>query len=170
MTSKDLLASAPETPAPRGLAPRVRAEWFFLFSAASAAAFALFEDRLYSRLDNPPILTAILLWLFGVALWSSLPVVRHAESLAGRLGEPYGTLLLTLTIASIGVIAISAVVRRGSPDSDARYLARSDHDHHERHGGGDAADWRRQVSAISRTPVTRQWGRMGPTRPSGSRP
>ena len=116
MTSKDLLASASETPAPRGLAPLVRAEWFFLVSAASVAAFALFEDRLFSRLDNPLILTAILLWLFGVVLWSSLSVVRHAESLARRFGEPYGTLLLTLTITSIEVVAISAVVRHGGPN------------------------------------------------------
>ena len=35
-----------------------------------------------------------------MALWSSLAVIRRAESLAGRLGEPYGTLLLTLTITS----------------------------------------------------------------------
>ena len=115
MTSKDLLASASETPAPR-LVSLVRAEWFFLFSAASVAAFALLEDRLFSRLDNPLILTAILLWLFGVVLWSSLSVVSHAESLARRLGEPYGTLLLTLTITSIEVVAISAVVRHGGPN------------------------------------------------------
>ena len=116
VTSKDFLASAPETPAPRGWAPLVRAEWFFLISAASAAALALFEDRIYSRLNDPLILTAILLWLFVVALWSSLCVVRHAESLARRLGEPYGTLLLTLTITSIEVVAISAVVRHGGPN------------------------------------------------------
>jgi Ca2+:H+ antiporter len=85
VTSKDLLASALETPAPRGLASLVRAEWFFLVSTASVAAFALFEDRLFSRLDNPLILTAILLWLFGVVLWSSLSVVRHAESLSANL-------------------------------------------------------------------------------------
>ena len=49
-------------------------------------------------------------------LWSSLAVVRHAEDLAERLGEPYGTLLLTLTITSIEVIAISVVVRHGGPN------------------------------------------------------
>src|SRR6202020_624667 len=65
---------------------------------------------------NPLILTAILGWLFSVVLWSSLAVVRHAESLAWRLGEPYGTLLLTLTITSIEVVAISAVVRHGGPN------------------------------------------------------
>jgi Ca2+:H+ antiporter len=94
----------------------MRAEWFFLVSAASVAALALFEDGLFSRLDNLLILAAILLWLFGVVLWSSLSVVRHAESLARRLGEPYGTLLLTLTITSIEVVAISAVVRHGGPN------------------------------------------------------
>ena len=94
----------------------VRGEWFFLVSAASVAAFALFEPQLFSRLDNPLILTAILGWLFGVVLWSSLAVVRHAEHLAERLGEPYGTLLLTLTITAIEVVAISAVVRHGGPN------------------------------------------------------
>jgi Ca2+:H+ antiporter len=94
----------------------MRAEWFFLVSAASAAALALFEDRIYSRLNDPLILTAILLWLFVVALRSSVYVVHHAESLARRLGEPYGTLLLTLTITSIEVVAISAVVRHGGPN------------------------------------------------------
>ena len=116
MTSTNLFASAPETPEPSGLASLARAEWFVLVSAASAAALALFEDRLFSGLSNPLVLTAILLWLFVVALWSSLCVVRHAESLARRLGEPYGTLLLTLTITSIEVVAISAVVRHGGPN------------------------------------------------------
>ena len=51
-----------------------------------------------------------------MVLFSSLSVVRHAESLARHLGEPYGTLLLTLTITSIEVVAISAVVRHGGPN------------------------------------------------------
>jgi Ca2+:H+ antiporter len=112
----DPLISAPEGLAPHGVGKLARGEWFFLVSAASVAAFALFEPQLYSRLDNPLILTAILGWLFGVVLWSSLAVVRHAEHLAERLGEPYGTLLLTLTITAIEVVAISAVVRHGGPN------------------------------------------------------
>ena len=117
MTShNDPLISAPEGLAPHGVGKLVRGEWFFLVSAASVAAFALFEPQLYSRLDNPLILTAILGWLFSVVLWSSLAVVRHAEHLAERLGEPYGTLLLTLTITAIEVVAISAVVRHGGPN------------------------------------------------------
>ena len=79
-------------------------------------ALALFENPLFSQLSNPLVLSGVLVWLFGVVLWSSLAVVRHAEDLAERLGEPYGTLLLTLTITSIEVIAISAVVRHGGPN------------------------------------------------------
>jgi Ca2+:H+ antiporter len=112
----DPLISAPEGLAPHGVGKLARGERFLLVSAASVAAFALFEPQLYSRLDNPLILTAILLWLFSVVLWSSLSVVRHAEHLADRLGEPYGTLLLTLTITAIEVVAISAVVRHGGPN------------------------------------------------------
>jgi Ca2+:H+ antiporter len=40
--------------------------------------------------------------------------VRHADHLAERLGEPYGTLILTLAITSIEVIGISAVMFHGA--------------------------------------------------------
>jgi Ca2+:H+ antiporter len=116
VTAKDLRTSVSELPAFRGLVSLLFSEWFLLVAAGSVVAFALFEGSLFSRLDNPLILAAILLWLFGVVLWSSLSVVRHAESLARRLGEPYGTLMLTLTITSIEVVAISAVVRHGGPN------------------------------------------------------
>ncbi len=41
-------------------------------------------------------------------LWLPFSVVRHADSLAIILGEPYGTLILTLSVISIEVIMISA--------------------------------------------------------------
>lgn len=46
-------------------------------------------------------------------LSSALRVVRHAEHLAVRLGEPYGTLILTLSITFIEVMSISAVMLHG---------------------------------------------------------
>lgn len=48
-------------------------------------------------------------WLFMAMLWLAFNVVRHADSLASILGEPYGTLILTLSVISIEVIMISAV-------------------------------------------------------------
>jgi len=52
-------------------------------------------------------------WLFAVMLWLAFNVVRHADSLAVILGEPYGTLILTLSVISIEVIMISAVMITG---------------------------------------------------------
>jgi Ca2+:H+ antiporter len=115
-TQDDPLASPFLGPAPNDFRRGARREWFLVIAAGSAVAFALFEKPLFSQLQNPLALSGILVWLFGVVLWSSLAVVRHAEDLAERLGEPYGTLLLTLTITSIEVVAISAVVRHGGPN------------------------------------------------------
>ncbi len=53
-------------------------------------------------------------WLFGSMMWLSFSVVRHADYLAIKLGEPYGTLILTLSVISIEVIVISAVMLTGS--------------------------------------------------------
>jgi Ca2+:H+ antiporter len=39
--------------------------------------------------------------------------VRHADALAEQLGEPYGTLILTLSITFIEVVSISAVMTHG---------------------------------------------------------
>jgi len=47
-------------------------------------------------------------------LGSCLAVVRHADHLAVRLGEPYGTLILTLAVTIIEVIAISAMTTHGA--------------------------------------------------------
>ena len=35
-------------------------------------------------------------WIFAVLVWASFGVVRHAEGLAGLLGEPRGNIILTL--------------------------------------------------------------------------
>lgn len=53
------------------------------------------------------------LWLFGVMIWGASAVVRHAEALANRLGEPYGTLILTLAVVSIEVSLIGSVMLSG---------------------------------------------------------
>jgi Ca2+:H+ antiporter len=64
-------------------------------------------------LSNPLKYGLLFLWLFIVMLWLSFGVVRHADCLAIILGEPYGTLILTLAVISIEVIMISAVMLTG---------------------------------------------------------
>ena len=53
-------------------------------------------------------------WIFAVLVWASFGVVRHAEALAGLLGEPRGTIILTLAVILIEVAMISAVMTTGS--------------------------------------------------------
>jgi Ca2+:H+ antiporter len=52
--------------------------------------------------------------IFGVMLWLSFGVVHHAECLAVKLGEPYGTLILTLSVILIEVVMISSLMLTGS--------------------------------------------------------
>nr|WP_235919099.1 calcium:proton antiporter [Aureimonas psammosilenae] len=54
--------------------------------------------------------TVAFAWLFGVIIWAAFGVVHEAEELAEILGEPYGTLILTLSIVIIEVALIAAVM------------------------------------------------------------
>lgn len=59
----------------------------------------------------PPLgAVTLFAWLFGVIIWSAFGVVHEAEELAERLGEPFGTLVLTLSIVVIEVALIAAVM------------------------------------------------------------
>lgn len=57
---------------------------------------------------------AVFVILFLVMLWLAFSVVRHAEGLATLLGEPYGTLILTLSVIGIEVALISSIMITGS--------------------------------------------------------
>jgi Ca2+:H+ antiporter len=92
----------------------VRAEWFLAFSAGTGLVFLLWTDALFGELTSPAWLAVIFLWLFAAILGSAVAVVRHADRLAARLGEPYGTLILTLSVTFIEVISISAVMTHGA--------------------------------------------------------
>lgn len=84
---------------------------------ASVAAFQLFGGSLLAQLGAPVPSLLIFAWLLGVIVWSAFGVVHEAEELAHRLGEPYGTLILTLSIVIIEVALISAVMlgAKGAP-------------------------------------------------------
>lgn len=70
---------------------------------------ALGADGLAARLD-PWVAGGVFTVLFGTILAASFGVVHEADHLAQQLGEPYGTLILTLSIVSIEVILIAAVL------------------------------------------------------------
>jgi Ca2+:H+ antiporter len=88
----------------------LRQEKFLAVSLASAVIFLLAGDALFEHLAQPAWLVLVLVWLFVAILGSALAVVRHADHLAHRLGEPYGTLILTLSVTAIEVVSISAIM------------------------------------------------------------
>jgi len=92
----------------------MRDEWFLGFTVASCMVFLLYGETLFARLGEPAWLALIFLWLFMAVLGSALSVVRHAEQLAMRLGEPYGTLLLTLSVTFVEVTSIAITSARSS--------------------------------------------------------
>lgn len=57
-----------------------------------------------------PLLVVALVGIVAVILVCAFGVVKQAEALAHRLGDPYGSLVLTLSIVLIEVILISAVM------------------------------------------------------------
>lgn len=101
-------------PRQQGALSALKTELPLLASVATLVLFVVFEARLVGDLSNPPWLAFVFAWLFAVIIWSAFAVVRHADALAELLGEPYGTLILTLSVIGIEVMMISAVMLTGS--------------------------------------------------------
>ncbi|MBE1160770.1 calcium:proton antiporter [Dyella sp. 7MK23] len=92
----------------------IRRERFLALSVLTTLAFYFFGDAMFGGLASLYRLELVFFWLFAVVLGSALAVVRHAEHLAERLGEPFGTLILTLCITSIEVVSITAIMLHGA--------------------------------------------------------
>src|SRR5271154_6867939 len=105
-------ASAKNT-RPGKLPAIVHEEWFLGISVASCLVFLCFGRLIMAGAQNLPGGILVFAWLFVVVLGSVLCVVRHADHLAVRFGEPYGTLILTLAVTTIEVISISTMILHG---------------------------------------------------------
>ncbi len=88
-------------------------EWFLGVSLATVTVFYFLGGKLDGKLADPFWLVFIFIWLFGVVMGSALNVVRHADHVSQVVGEPYGTLVLTLSVTAIEVLSISAVMLHG---------------------------------------------------------
>jgi Ca2+:H+ antiporter len=107
-------SAAPATSRKNSLLAFIRAEYPLFIGLLTAALFFGTGDLLVENLSNGLVLGVISFWLFGVILWSAILVVRHADCLALKCGEPYGTLILTLAAISIEVMMISTTMLHGA--------------------------------------------------------
>src|SRR5690349_15454087 len=96
-------AAVPHSPERgRSVASRIvallRAERSFVLAAFSIVPLRLIADSpSIGEVGHFGFLTeALLVYIFLVVMFAALGVVRHAERLAEKYGEPYGTLILTV--------------------------------------------------------------------------
>jgi Ca2+:H+ antiporter len=99
---------------PRRIARR---EWPLALDAGTAVLFLLFGSAWLADLSNDAWFAFVFAWLLAVILISAFAVVRHAECLAVKLGEPLGTLILTLSVTGVEVMMIAAVMYAGTGGS-----------------------------------------------------
>jgi Ca2+:H+ antiporter len=97
-------------------ASAVGAEAGLIVGFITVATFFSVGKTWMANLENLPWLALMFIWLFGVMVWCAFGVVRHAEALAERFGEPYGTLILTISVISIEVTIMATVMLGGDPN------------------------------------------------------
>ncbi|MBA2743547.1 MAG: calcium:proton antiporter [Chthoniobacterales bacterium] len=105
--------SVPAESGAKGSAGILRSEYPLLIGLGSAATFLLLGDWVVENIGHPVAFAVTLIWLVAAVLWSSISVVRHADALAIKFGEPYGTLILTLSAIAIEAVMISAAMLHG---------------------------------------------------------
>ena len=84
-----------------------------IVGAITTVLFYTVGDGWTSDLGDPIWTSVLFFWLFAVMLWCVFGVVRHAEALAALLGEPYGTLILTVAVIGIEASLIAAIMLSG---------------------------------------------------------
>jgi Ca2+:H+ antiporter len=103
----------PRTPASPTASIRWRREWPLLLAAVTLAGVVGARGPIQSVQAHPAATVGLLLALCGVILAAAVAIVRHADVLAHRLGEPAGTLLLTLAVTGLEVAMVGFTMATG---------------------------------------------------------
>jgi len=97
-----------------GVVVMLRSELAFIVGAVTTVLFLVYGDVWLADLSNTLKVAGLFVWTFALMLWCAFGVVRHADCLAELLGEPYGTLILTIAVISIEVSLIAAIMLTGN--------------------------------------------------------
>ena len=111
MNQHDIVARP--KPKPQSLKQRVGTELPTLVGLIATIVVLIFQQPLFGNLGQDPVSLIEFIGLFGVMLWCAFGVVRHADAIASHLGEPYGTLVLTLSVIVIEVSLMAAIILHG---------------------------------------------------------
>ena len=92
-------------------------EYALFISLISLVLFTIYEHALaHTSMGN----IIGFLALFAIIIYASLAVAHHAEMLAEKFGEPYGTLILTMSAVTVEVMIIAIMMLQ----SESPVLAR----------------------------------------------
>ena len=86
---------------------RLKKEYALFISIISLIIFEIYQHNLANTLIGNLVGLSI---IFGVIIYSALSVAHHAELLAEKFGEPYGTLILTMSAVTVEVMIISIMM------------------------------------------------------------
>jgi Ca2+:H+ antiporter len=89
-------------------------EWPLPLAVVALVLALLGKHSIAGSLEQPALLVALLVTICGVILIAAVAIVRHADELAHRLGEPVGTLLLTLAVTGLEVTMVAFVMSTGN--------------------------------------------------------
>src|SRR5438876_8620270 len=101
-------------PRATGFVAFIRSDYPLMIGLGTAAVFLALGSWVVENVEHTVALAGVFFWLFVAVLWSAISVVRHADCLAVKCGEPYGTLILTLSAITIEVVMISAAMLHGA--------------------------------------------------------
>lgn len=109
-------AAPPGAGGPPSVLGAVRAELGLIAGVVTTILFFTVGADWLKDLSSVTWLSFMFIWLFGVMIWCAFGVVRHADALAEILGEPYGTLILTIAVISIEVAILATIMLGKTPN------------------------------------------------------
>ena len=108
--------ATPETPVT--LWSSLRGDRWLIPLVGTTLVFLVVGQRWLAILPDVLLSSFTFVWVFGMIVIGSMSVVRHAEDLAEILGEPYGTLILTLSVSAIEIVTLGIVMTTGEPNPE----------------------------------------------------
>jgi Ca2+:H+ antiporter len=100
------------------MSSRLKKEALLLLAAATAVAGYLFEHAVIHA--GPAAIGIAFLVIVAVIMGAAFRVAHHAEVLAHRLGEPYGTMILTIAAVTVEVVMLAILMADGHSPTLAR--------------------------------------------------
>src|SRR5689334_17599926 len=71
------------------------------------------SQRWLLNFSYPVIFVGLFAWLTFIILWGAFRVAEHVDCLAETMREPFGTLVLTISVISIEIAAIVSIMLTG---------------------------------------------------------